>query len=84
MAREAYCIWARVFIHGVIQKAMNGVPPCVLQVDLTGKRAEAARGTIIAAVLEGDSKSSTLVVTSYYDQKSFYMIPHNHNAHHHF
>ena len=56
---------------------MRGVPPCILQVDLTGKRAEAARGTIIAAVLEGGSKSSNLVVTSYYDQKPFYMITHS-------
>ena len=71
LAREAYYLWTRVLIYGVIRKAMRGVLPCVLQVDLTGKRAEAARGTVIAALLEGDSKSSNLVVTSCYDQKPF-------------
>ena len=77
LAQEAYCLWARVLIHGVIWKAIRGIPPCVLQVDLTGKRAEAARGTVIAAVLEGGSKSSNSVVTSCYDQKPFYMISHS-------
>ena len=77
LAREAYSIWARVLIHGLIWKSMRGVPPCVLQEELTGKRADAARGTVKATVLEGGSKACQLIITSCYDQKPFYMISHS-------
>jgi hypothetical protein len=50
----------------------------VVQEDLkTGRAADAARGTVKAAVLKGDSRSSNLVVASCYDQKPFYMISHS-------
>ena len=49
-------------------------PPIVMQEELTGKRADAARGTTKVAVLRGDSKSSQLIVASCYNQKPFYMI----------
>ncbi len=42
-----------------------------------GRAANAARGTVKAAVLKGDSRSSNLVVASCYDQKPFYMISHS-------
>jgi hypothetical protein len=49
----------------------------VVQEDKTGRAANAARGTVKAAVLKGDSRSSNLVVASCYDQKPFYMIAHS-------
>ena len=77
LAREAYSLWDRFLIHGVIRKSMWGVPSCVLQGELTGKRENADWGTVKAAVLEGDSKSCQLIITSCYDQKPFYMISHS-------
>ena len=74
LARQAYSLPTRVSIHGVIRKSGRGVPACVIQEELTGKRAEAAKGTVKAAVLKGDSKSCDLIVTSCYDMKPFYML----------
>jgi hypothetical protein len=77
LARAAYSLPKPVLVHGVIRKSGRGVPTCVFQEDKTGKAAEAARGTVKAAVLRGDSLSSDLVVASCYDQKPFYMISHS-------
>ena len=49
----------------------------MFQEEKTGKAAKAARGTVKAAVLRGDSLSSDLVVASCYVQKPFYMISHS-------
>ena len=49
----------------------------MIQEEKTGKVAKAARGTVKAAVLKGESQSSDLVVASCYDQKPFYMISHS-------
>lgn len=53
------------------------MPPCVFQEEKSGKQAEAARGTVKAAVLRGDSQSDNLIVASCYDQKPFYMVSHS-------
>ena len=74
LARQAYSLPQKVLIHGVIRKNQQGVPPCVYQEEVQGKKADEVRGTMKAAVLKGDSKSSDLVVTSCYDQKPFYML----------
>ncbi len=74
LARAAYSLPKPVLIHGVLRKSGRGCPPCVYQEEKLGKHAEAARGTVKAAVLRGDSMSSDLVVASCYDQKPFYMI----------
>ena len=55
LSLEDYSLWARFLIHGVIQKIMWGVPLCVLQEELTAKRADAARRTVKSSVLEGGS-----------------------------
>ncbi len=77
LGREAYSLPTRVLVHGVIRKSKQGVPPCVLQEDKTGKAAKNAQGTVKAAVLKNDSKSHNLIVTSCYDQKPFYMLSHS-------
>lgn len=74
LARESFALPTQVRIHSVIRKSGRGVPSCVIQAELTGKRAEDAHGTVKAAVLRGDSIAENLVITSCYDQKPFYMI----------
>ena len=64
-------------VHGVLRKSGWGCPPCVIQEEKTGKAAEAARNTVNAAILRGDSQSSDLVVASFYDQKPLYIISHS-------
>ena len=77
LALEAYSLPTRVGIHGVIRKSNRGVPPCVLQEDATGKKADKVRGTVLAAVLKGDGRASNLIVSSCFDQKPFYMLSHS-------
>ena len=76
-SRMSYSIPQKVKVNGVIRKSNRGVPPCVLQEEKSGKAAEAARGTVKAAVLRGDSQSDNLIVASCFDQKPFYMITHS-------
>eukprot|EP00957_Ditylum_brightwellii_P083043 6312296-Ditylum_brightwellii.AAC.2 len=64
----------KALAQGVIRQSGRGVPPCVIQQELSGKRAEQACGTIKAAVLKGESHASNIIITSCYDQKTFYMI----------
>jgi len=78
LAQAAYSLPNPVLIHGVLRKSGLGCPSNVVQEDKTGRRAaDTARGTVKAAVLKGDSRSSNLVVASCYDQKPFYMISHS-------
>jgi hypothetical protein len=77
LARAAYSIEKPVLVHGVLRKTGRGAPPMVFQEEKTGKAAVAARGTVKAAVLKGDSLLSDLDVASCFDQKPFYMISHN-------
>ena len=77
LAQFAYSLNKPVLIHGVLRKSGRGAPPCIMQEEQTRKWAKAARGTVIVAVLEGDSQSANLVFASCYDQKSFYMISHS-------
>ncbi len=74
LARAAYSLLKPVLVHGVLRKSGRGCLPCVIQEEKLGKHADAARGTVKAEVLKGDSMSSDSVVASCYDQKPFYMI----------
>ena len=77
LARAAFSLPTKVKTHGVLRKTGRGVNEVVIQEEQKGKRADAVRGTVKAAVLRGDSKSSNLIVASCYDQKPFYMISHS-------
>ncbi len=74
LACAAYLLPKPVLVHGILRKSSRGCPPCVIQEEKLGKHADAARGTVKAAVLKGDSMSSDLVVASCYNQKPFYMV----------
>jgi hypothetical protein len=67
LACAAYSLPKPVLVHGVLRKCGRGCPPCVFQEEKLGKHADAARGTVKAAVLKGDSMSSDLVVALCYD-----------------
>ncbi len=58
-----------VLTQGVLWKNGRGVPPCIVQEEVIGKKAEAARGTVIAAVLEGDARAQGIIVASCFDKK---------------
>ncbi len=77
LAQAAYLLPNPVLIHGVLQKSGGGCPPCVVQEEKMGRAADQARGTVKAAMLKGDSRSSDLIVASCYNQKPFYMISHS-------
>ena len=72
LAHAAYSLPKPVLVHGVLRKSGRGCPPCVIQEEKIGKHSEAARGTVKARVLKGDSMSSDLVVASCYNQNPFY------------
>ena len=74
LAQAAYSLPNPVLIHGVLCKNGQGCPLCVVQEEKQGRAADWARGTVKAAMLKGDSRSSDLVLASCYDQKPFYMI----------
>ncbi len=61
----------------MLRKSGWGSPPCLFQEEKRGRAAKAARGTVKAATLWGNSLSLDLVVASSYDQKLFYMILHS-------
>ncbi len=67
LAQAVYSCPQKVKVHGVLRKSGQGCPPCVFQEEKMGKAAKAARGTVKAAVLRGDSLSLDLVVASCYD-----------------
>ena len=77
LAQAAYSLPNPVLIHGVLRQSGRGSTPNVVQEDKMGRAADAAWGTVKAAVLKGDSRSSDLVIASCYDQKPFYMISHS-------
>ena len=75
LAWGAYKGKNQVKIHGVVRRHNRGAPSCVLQEDKTKKEeVEAARGTLKAAILKGDTNCPDLCVISYYDSKVVYLM----------
>ena len=74
---EVYSLPTRVGIHGVISNINRGVHLCVLQEDVTEKKADKVRGSVKASVLKGDSRASNLIGASCFNWKPFYMMSHS-------
>ena len=73
--RAAYVHEQKIQISGPTQKSGRGLPSCVLQEEKkTPNEIHAVRGTVKAAVLEGDSDVPNLVAVSYYDQKPVHFL----------
>ena len=66
--RAAFNHTNKVLCHGVTRKAGRGIPESVLQEEVLNPTAQrAVRGTVEAAVLEGDLDCPNLVASSVYD-----------------
>jgi hypothetical protein len=75
LCTAAYSGKNQVQIHGVVRRTGRGVPACVLQeFQKNPKEADKVRGTIKAAVLEGDPSCPSLICMSYYDAKDVYFM----------
>ena len=64
-----------VWIAGPTRKSGHGLPKCVLQEEVKGSaELRHVRGTVKAAILEGDADIASLVTVSYYDQKPVHFL----------
>ena len=74
-AKASFSHKKQVRISGPTRKSGRGLPKCVLQEEKTSPSdIRAVRGTVKAAVLEGDPKIPNLVAVSYYDQKPVHFL----------
>jgi hypothetical protein len=74
-ARAAYLHRQKVLIAGVTRKGMRGLPKAVIQEEVKSRRDQLqVRGTVKAAVLEGDPDCASLVATSVYDTKPVHFL----------
>lgn len=65
----------KVLCAGVTRKGMRGIPSCVIQQEVISRiQQRQVRGTVKAALLEGDPKCPGLVATSIYDVKPVNML----------
>ena len=72
--RAAYCHDKKILVAGVA-RASRGVPKVVMQhIEKDKKKALALKGTVKAAVLEGDNRCPQLVACSFYDSKPVHFI----------
>jgi hypothetical protein len=77
-ARHAYLHAFKVLISGVTRKSMRGLPSCIMQEEVkTRSQQLKVRGTVKAAILEGDPQCPALVATSVYDTKPFHFLSMN-------
>ena len=66
---------AQILCQGVTRKGMRGIPASVIQQEVTRKKDQIkARGTVKAAVLEGDPDCPNLVASSIYDTKPVHYL----------
>mmetsp|Transcript_22737 Transcript_22737/g.34392 ORF Transcript_22737/g.34392 Transcript_22737/m.34392 type:complete len:226 (+) Transcript_22737:1278-1955(+) len=74
-AKECLNHEKKVRILGSTQKKGRGLPKCVIQEEVTNKSMKKfVRGTVKAAVLEGDDKCKDLVAVSYYNSKPVHFL----------
>ena len=69
--RAAYNNTRKIICQGVTRKGMRDIPPSVLQVEQKSRKYQIkVRGTVKAALLEGDDACTNLVACSIYDTKT--------------
>ena len=62
-------------IHGIYRQGSRGIPDKLKQETRTKQDEEFnARGTLIAAICNGDPDMTPIIYTSLYDVKPFYMM----------
>ena len=68
--RAAYNHTRKILCQGVTRKGTRGIPPAVLQIEQKSRKYQIkVRGTVKAALLEGDDACPNLVACSIYDTK---------------
>ena len=73
--RAAYNHPKKVLTSGVTRKGARGIPESVVQVEVTSRSAQIeVRGTVKAAVLEGDPGCPNLIASSVYDTKPVHYL----------
>jgi len=73
--RAAYHHDKKVLCHGVARKGGRGIPDSVLQAEVINRKDQLkVRGTVKAAVLEGDPGCPNLVASSVYDTKPVHYL----------
>ena len=73
--RAAFNHVRKVLCHGVARKGGRGIPPSVVQDEMKSRAAQIkVRGTVKAAVLEGDPGCPNLVASSIYDTKPVHYL----------
>ena len=73
--KVAFASRNKVLVSGVCRTGMRGVPQCVLQKEVDKKDdVVSVRGTVKAAVLEGDPACPEMVAVSVYDNKPVHFI----------
>lgn len=65
----------KVLVQGTFRRGGRGLPPEVVQQDISGKKAQReVRGTVKAAVLQGDDDCPDLIASSIYDTKPVHFL----------
>ena len=65
----------KVLCHSITRKGMKGIPSSVRQEEAKSRAAQIhVRGTVKAAVLEGDPDCTNLVASSVYDAKPVHYL----------
>ena len=65
----------KVLCHGVTRLGMRGIPPSVQQKEVKNRKEQiSVRGTVKAAVLEGDDGCPNLIASSVYDAKPVHYL----------
>ena len=73
--KAAYNHKKRVICHGVTRMGMQGTSKHVVQQEVKNRKEQiSVRGTVKAAVLEGDTKFPNLVASSVYDAKPVHYL----------
>ena len=73
--KAAYNHKKKVLCHGVTRMGMRGIPKHVVQQEVKNRKEQiSVRGTVKAAVLEGDPKCPNLVASSVYDAKPVHYL----------
>ena len=73
--KRAYMHNKKVLVHGVTRKGKRGLPKCVVQEEQKTREAQLqVRGTVKAAVLQGDPDCPNLIASSVYDTKPVHYL----------
>ena len=73
--RAAFNHKNKVLAHGVTRKGHRGLPSCVIQKEVISRAEQiTVRGTVKAAVLEGDPNCPQLIASSVYDTKPVHYL----------